>query len=49
MSIQETVFDAVAALTTDVSGAFVAAAPFILLTGGGFVAWRYVKRFLGKL
>jgi hypothetical protein len=49
MSISGIVTDAVAALTLQLSDAFITVGPFILLAGGGFAAWRYGKRILGKL
>jgi hypothetical protein len=39
---------AIADLSTQVSSGFTTIAPFVLLTGVGFAAWKYVKRFLSK-
>lgn len=49
MDLSTTVGDAVANLTTEVTAAFGTIAPLVLLIGGGFVAWKYTKRFLGKI
>lgn len=49
MNLGTIVTDAIATLTTQVGVAFTAVGPLILLIGGGFVAWKYAKRFLGKL
>ncbi len=40
MDLSETIVTAVATLTGEVSGAFAAVGPVILLIGGGFIAWK---------
>ncbi len=48
MDIDTQITGAVTELTSQVTGAFGAIAPFVLLTGIGFASWKYVKRFLSK-
>jgi hypothetical protein len=49
MDLSQLVTDAVTTMTGEVTGAFSAVGPVILLIGGGFIAWKYAKRFLGKI
>lgn len=40
---------ALATASTDLTTAFTAAAPVVVLVAGSFLAWRYVKRIIGKI
>ena len=48
MDLDAVLTTAIASLSTQVSSAFTTVAPFVLLVGTGFAAWKYVKRFLSK-
>ncbi len=48
MDVDTVLTAALTDLTGQVTAAFGTVAPFVLLTGVGFAAWKYVKRFLSK-